>query len=170
MCLFKKLMAIEPVLSDLRKELEKISASTKANFLKKFAKIHNEWHMAEMNTGTGTFHGSPIGFLSFHHEVVAVYTTKYKADLSPGPMAKTSPPYKHKIDNALEATSFSSEIEGWHNLVHRNIKKYGANFANPTKNIYMDRFWQFHKFIDGRFENWLQSHSIKYEDVDHTQV
>lgn len=162
-------MAIEPVVSNLRNELNTI-ATTKTNFLKKFAKIHKDWHMSEMNTGTGLFKGSPIGFLSFHHEVLAVYESKFKPGLSPGPMAKTSPPYDTSIDNVHDAAHFSSDLEGWHNLVHRNTTKYGVNFSNPTKNIYMAKFWEFHKFIDGKFMDWLQSHSIKYEDVDHTQV
>src|SRR5437870_10207771 len=119
-------MAIEPVITDLRKELAKISTTTQANFLKKFATIHNKWHMAEMGpSGVGTFHGKPIGFLSFHHEVIAVYASKFKPTLSPGAMAKTSPPYDTTIDSDTDTVTFTTDLEGWHNLVHRNIAKYG---------------------------------------------
>ncbi len=163
-------MAIEPVITKLRAKLGSISGGTKKHFLDSFKTIHNSWHMAEMNKGVGTFGGEAIGFLSFHHEVVSVYVAKFAPGLVPGPMAKTSPPYRLRIDGANDAAQFSSEIEGWHNLVHRNTKKYGGAFADPKKNIYLLRFWQFHKFIDEKFQGWLQAHQESYTDVDHSAV
>ena len=163
-------MAIEPVISALRTKLASISGGTQKKYLDGFKSIHNKWHMAEMMTGTGTFSGKPIGFLSFHREVLSVYVDKFKPGLVPGSMAHTSPPYRPLIDTAPDAPHFSSDIEGWHNMVHRNAKKYGADFADPKKNIYMKRFWQFHKFIDQKFQTWLGAHQLNYDDVDHTIV
>jgi hypothetical protein len=86
-------LAIEAVVTNLRQELQSISGGTKKRFLGKFATIHSRWHMDEMMTGTGTFKGSPIGFLSFHHEVLGVYVAKFDMPLDVGPMANTTPPY-----------------------------------------------------------------------------
>ena len=163
-------MAIEIVITNLRAKLASISGGTEKQFLDGFKTIHNTWHMAEMNTGVGKFGGKAIGFLSFHHEVVDVYVAKFKPGLAPGPMAHTSPPYKTSIDQAPDAAHFSTEIEGWHNHVHRNIQKYGAAFADPRKNIYMLRFWQFHKFINNKLQKWLTAHGQTYNGVDHSVV
>ncbi|MBI3416220.1 MAG: hypothetical protein HY043_13070 [Verrucomicrobia bacterium] len=163
-------MATEPVITNLRTKLATISAGTEQQFLDSFKTIHNTWHMAEMMSGAGTFGGKPIGFLSFHHEVISVYIAKFKPGLAPGPMAKTSPPYKKVTDLAPDAQQFSNTIEGWHGRVHNNAAKYGPDFADPKKNIYMPRFWQFHKFIDNKFQSWLAAHQQSYGDVDHTVV
>ncbi len=154
-------MVIEPVVVDLRKTLDTMSSGAKKKFLDAFGKVHMRWHM------TRTFKGSPIGFLSFHHEVVTVYVNKYAPQLAPGPMANPNPPYPAWIDSLTETVQFSNSLEGWHNTVHRTI---GGAFADPTKNIYMKRFWQFHKFIDEKFQNWLQARNTTYDDVDHTEV
>jgi hypothetical protein len=163
-------MAIEPVVANLRAKLGAISGGTEKKYLDGFKSIHNKWHMAEMMSGTGTFGGRPIGFLSFHHEVLSVYVAKFKPSLAPGPMGHTSPPYRPLIDTAPDAPHFSSDIEGWHNMVHRNVQKYGAAFADPKKNIYLPRFWQFHKFIDEKLQSWLGANQQAYDDVDHTIV
>ena len=163
-------MVIEPVITELRQRLQLISNGTKTKFLDKFAAIHSKWHMDEMMTGSGTFGGSAIGFLSFHHEVLAVYISRFDISLTAGPMASTSPPYRPIIDSILKSVEFSNAIEGWHNLVHRNTRKYGQNFSDPKKNIYMIRFWQFHKFIDEKFQSWLTTNQLSYDDVDHTLV
>jgi hypothetical protein len=102
--------------------------------------------------------------------VLAVYAATFDPKLTPGTMAKTSPPYRPVIDQATDAIQFSNAIEGWHNLVHRNTKRYGAAFSDPRKNIYMRRFWQFHTFIDGKFQAWLVAQSETYDALDHTAV
>ena len=102
--------------------------------------------------------------------MLSVYVAKFKPGLSPGPMAHTSPPYRPVIGTAPDAPHFSSDIEGWHNMVHRNTAKYGVDFADPKKNIYMPRFWQFHTFIDRKFKTWLGAHGQTYDSVDHTVV
>lgn len=167
---FSYILVIEPVVTDLRERLQLISNETKTKFLRKFATIHYKWHMDEMMTGSGTFGGSPIGFLSFHHEVLTVYISKFDTSLTAGPMANTSPPYRPVIDSILKSVEFSNALEGWHNLVHRNTRKYGRNFSDPKKNIYMERFWQFHKFINDKFQSWLTNNQLNYDDVDHTLV
>src|SRR5947207_5852049 len=144
-------MAIEPVLTNLRAKLSTISAGSKADFLSAFADIHDKWHMSEMRTGKGKFGGKQIGFLAFHHEVLTVYQGRYATSLTPGTMANPLPAYRAAIDSAVDAVSFSHAIEDWHNSVHRNVAKYGVDFSDPTKNIYMPRFWQLHKLIDTTF-------------------
>jgi hypothetical protein len=86
-----------------------------------------------------------IGFLSFHHEVLGVYQARYLPTLAPGAMAHPVPAYRPAIDNSPDVLTFSQALEDWHSSVHRNSKKYTVDFADPTKNIYMPRFWQFHK-------------------------
>ena len=162
-------VAIEAVVTSLRNRLATISAGSKADFLAKFAPIHQSWHMSEM-MGTPKFNGKPIGFLSFHHEALAVYQGKYAKTLAPGAMAHTLPAYRSVIDNATDVLTFSQALEDWHNSVHRNAKKYGADFADPMKNIYMPRFWQFHKFINNKFADWLTAHGMTYDEVDHTSI
>ena len=163
-------MALEPVITSLRAKLAAISTGTEKKYLDSFKTIHNKWHMDEMNTGTGTFGGAAIGFLSFHHEVLSVYVARFKPGLVPGPMGQPLPPYRPAIDNAPDARRFSSDVEGWHNLVHRNVAKYGADFADPKKNIYLPRFWQFHAFIDQKLQGWLGAHGQAYDALDHTLV
>jgi hypothetical protein len=163
-------LVIEPVVDNLRQELQLITNGTKTKFLGRFATIHSKWHMDEMMTGSGTFRGSTNGFLSFHHEVLTVYISKFDTTLTAGPMANTSPPYRPVIDSISKSVQFSNALEGWHNLVHRNTRKYGRNFSDPKKNIYMKRFWQFHKFIDDKFQSWLSNNQLTYDDMDHTLV
>ena len=101
--------------------------------------------------------------------MVTVYTAKFGPGLTVGAMAKPSPPYRTTVDANTDPLMFSHALEGWHNLVHRN-SKYGVNFANPRKNIHMDRFWNFHKFIEDKFQSWLGVHSLNYDGLDHTKV
>ena len=39
---------------------------------------------------------------------------------------------------------------------------------NQQKNIYMSRFWNFHKFIENKFLSWLSKNNIDYNDIDHS--
>ena len=163
-------MTIEPAIIKLRAKLAVISAGSKSDFLAAFAVIHTKWHTSEMMSGQGKWNGSAYGFLSFHHEVLAVYQARFAPSLAPGTMAHTSPPFRPAIDNAPDAATFSNMLEDWHNSVHRNTTKYGANFADPAKNIYMPRFWQFHKFINIQFDQWLTAHGQVYDAIDHAVV
>ncbi len=161
---------MEQVVSALRAKLATISAGTKDDFLAGFGPIHRRWHMAEMDSGVGTYRGKPIGFLSFHHEVLAVYRDRLAPRLTAGRMAHPAPPYRPSIDTQPDILSFSPALEDWHNGVHRNTAKYGADFADPMKNIHLTRFWQFHAFIDARFQAYLHNAGITYDDLDHTQT
>ena len=163
-------MTIEPVVVKLRSSLATMSAGSKAGFLAAFADVHMKWHMSEMTGGIGKLNAAPIGFLSFHHEVLSVYQARFAAGLVPGPMANTVPSFRPVIMTATKAETFSHSLEDWHNSVHRNTKKYGADFSDPVKNIRMLRFWQFHKFIDMQFAAWLKDSGSVYDDIDHTVV
>ena len=37
---------------------------------------------------------------------------------------------------------------------------------NQQKNIYMSRFWNFHKFIENKFLSWLSKNNIDYNDIE----
>jgi hypothetical protein len=160
---------MEAVITDLRATLAAASAGTKKQFLVSFAPIHKKWHMSEMMGPHGTFKGAAIGFLSFHHEVISVYRTKYAPSLAPGAMLHAAPPYPALVDGITDPSQFSIAIEGWHNGVHRN-KKYGANFADPVKNIYMARFWELHEFIDEKFTAFIKKNGLSYDGLDHSAV
>jgi hypothetical protein len=157
---------MEAVITDLRAALAMMSAGTKKHFLTGFAPIHKKWHMTEMSGPHGTFNRSPIGFLSFHREVIGVYRARYVPSLASASMAHAAPPYRTLIDNITDPAQFSVAIEGWHNGVHRN-KKYGVNFADPTKNIYMARFWELHEFIDEKLTRYLTKNGLQYDTLDH---
>ncbi len=162
---------MEAVVLGLRTTLVSLSSGTKKKFLDGFAPIHVKWHMAEMSpSGLGTFKGSPIGFLSFHHEVISVYRAKFAPGLTPGTMATTSPPYRPLVDSLTDPGQFSHGIEGWHGLVHLNAKKYGVAFGDPNKNIYMKRFWEFHEFIGEKFTAFIKRNKLNYDTLDHVTV
>jgi len=164
-------MAIEPVVNDLRQWLQLTSTSTTNLFLQAFEEVHYDWHWDASNTGRGTFQGSPIGFLSFHHEVVQVHNQLVRRNGEPLPTAWTNPrpPYDTRIDNQRDPESFSLWIENWHNRVHTN-PIYPTQFLDPRQNIYMFLFWRLHQLVEDKFMAWLRNNSISYDDVDHTAV
>jgi hypothetical protein len=164
-------MTIEQVVKDLRQWLQSVSGSTTDRFLHAFEEIHFEWHFAESNIGRGTFQGSPIGFLSFHHEVVLVHNDLLRRNREPIPTAMSNPrpQYDPRIDAQPDPESFSLWIENWHGRVHTN-PIYPPEFGDPRQNIYMFMFWQFHQLVEDKFMDWLQNNNISYDDVDHTVV
>src|SRR5438552_15281529 len=89
---------MEAVIIDLRATLASSANGTKKAFLNSFGPIHKKWHMSEMMGPHGMFKGSPIGFLSFHHEVISVYRATYARSLTPGSMAHAAPPYPALVD------------------------------------------------------------------------
>jgi len=159
-------MSIEPVVAKLREEIE-ANSRTKTKFFKWLERVHRDWHHCEFPFGIGPFGGMSIGFLSLHHELLQAYVARFDPKLKPGPMAKTDPAYPEKIDAYTDVVQFSRELEAWHNRVHRSM---GGKFLDPRKNIYMRKFWQFQKFIDEKFLNWLEANKQNYEDLDHTRV
>ncbi len=158
-------MVTEPVLTNLRQELQTISAGTTQQFLDEFSPIHVEWHNRR------DFNGDNIGVLSFHHEVILAHADLLTRNGEPvqGEMRRPRPPYRGSIDVQPDAESFSNAIEDWHNSVHMN-PIYPEDFMDPAVNIYMDIFWQFHTLIDNKFTAWLSANGMNYDDVDHTVV
>ncbi len=55
--------------------------------------------------------------------------------------------FRQFFPNAFPHSHLPCKIEDWHDSVHHNAKKYGVNFGNPEKNMYMKKFWQFAKFV-----------------------
>lgn len=159
-------MTIETVVRELRDELQSISDGTTRQFLDDFAPIHVEWHSSR------TFDGRPIGFLSFHHEVLAVHTVlmKRNGEKVQKPMTRPKPAYRKHIDTLTDQESFSNSLEDWHNSVHMNHHLYPMEFMDPAKNVYMGLFWRFHTLIDHKFTAWIKKNSLKYEDLDHQIV
>lgn len=164
-------MAIEPVLRNLRDELEAISGGSTRQFEEEFAPIHVEWHDSDNSLGRGTFEGDFIGFLSFHHEVVLAHRAVRRNNGEPveREMRRPRPPYRRRIDTINGPEGFSDAIEGWHNRVHMN-PIYPEDFMDPAVNIFLPLFWQFHTFIDNRFMDWLERRNIFFDDLDHTIV
>lgn len=158
-------MAIEHVITNLRQTLETISAGTVKQFEDELAPIHVEWHHARV------FEDEPVGFLSFHHEVIQAHTTVLTRNgvSVQKPMRNPKPHYRKHIDSLTDPESFSQAIEDWHNSVHMN-PIYPMDFMDPAKNIYMDLFWQFHTLIEDKFIVWLKKHNVKYDDVSHALV
>jgi hypothetical protein len=171
-------MAIEPILTNFRQELQTISGGSTRQFEEAFAPIHGEWHDSndDPNVGRGTFQGDFIGFLSFHHEVVLAHQamrTK-NGETVEGEITTTNPPYGEfddgtsiDIDALTDPQSFSDTIQNWHNGVHHHGT---MEFMDPRRNIFMPLFWQFHTFIENKFMAWLNNNNIVYDDVDHTMV
>jgi hypothetical protein len=164
-------MAIEPVLANLRQELQTISEGSTRQFEEEFAPVHVEWHSSDNNLGRGTFQGDFIGFISFHHEVVLAHQAMRTKNGEPveDEMRRPRPPYRDSIDTITDPENFSNALEGWHNRVHMN-PIYPEDFMDPAVNIFLPLFWQFHTFIDNKFMAWLNNNNIQYDDVDHTVV
>lgn len=158
-------MAIEPVITNLRQELRLISGGTTQQFLDQLAPLHVEWHNSR------DFNGDPVGFLSFHHEVLTVYTDLLRRNGEPvqQEMRRPRPAYRRFIDTITAPADFSTAIEDWHNSVHMN-PIYPDDFMDPARNIYLDLFWQFHTLIENKFMKWLTDNSTAYDDLDHTLV
>jgi len=161
----RALLGIEHVVTILRNELQMLSDGTTKEFLDEFAPIHVEWHASR------DFDGDPIGFLSFHHEVVEAYVALLRKHHEPvqKAMRKPKPPYRKHIDTLTDPESFSNALEDWHNSVHMN-PIYPPDFMDPAKNVYMNLFWKFHTLIDDKFMAWIKKNHIKYEDVNHIVV
>ena len=152
-----------------RDRLKGIANSSRNSFLSDLADIHVEWHQ------TRAVDGSPIGFLSFHREMIK-YNAKNRKNngLSPVPKAfsisfiNSIEAWDPALTNEASPTNFSGQVESWHNAFHNSAG--WPDFHNPRLNIRDDRFWQFHKFIDGRFNGWLKKRNRKYLNINHNSV
>ena len=152
-----------------RDRFKGITNSSRSSFLNSLADIHVEWHQ------TRAIDGSPIGFLSFHREMIKYNAKNRKRNnLSAVPKAFTLSfinsvaTWDATSMNGSNADAFSAEVEGWHNTFHNSAG--WTNFHNPRLNIRDDRFWQFHKFIDNKFNKWLKDRGRKYLNIPHSSV
>ena len=156
-------------LQETRDAFEQIVDQSRQSFLNNLALIHIEWH------NTRSLSGSPIGFLSFHREMIK-YNKRNRENnnLSPVPKAFTISfinsirTWDSSLMNRTSPTGFSNGVESWHNGFHTNVA--WPDFHLPDRNIRDDRFWQFHKFIDNRFKKWMSSHNRTYSGINHDIV
>jgi hypothetical protein len=152
-----------------RDRFKQIVNSSRTSFLGSLADIHVEWH------NTRAIDGSPIGFLSFHREMIK-YNVKNRKEnnLSAVPKALTLASinsisaWDQSLMDVNSPVTFSTRVEGWHNIFHNSAD--WPNFHDPRLNIRDDRFWQFHKFIDNRFKKWLKEHDRTYSNIEHRRV
>jgi hypothetical protein len=167
-------MVLEPVIHDVRQYLQDISSGSTRDFVEQFSFAHVDWHNWEARTGTGQFNNQLIDFLSYHHEVVQAYigVLRKNNEPVPSPLGFPVPRYDTRIDSIRDPYSFSRTLEGWHGLVHTNVRSRGGPypdwFDDPAENVKHTLFWQFHFLIESKFLQWLQNNNMRYEDVDHT--
>jgi len=120
-------------------KLTQMSKGTEKSFLKDLENIHDDWHRRGRS-----FEGDPIGFLSFHREIIGHYkkVLRKEGKKLPKPFGKSQlmHPYHDWIDGLNNPESFSNAIEDWHNSLHRDHPD--PKFMDPKKNIYMPDFWK----------------------------
>lgn len=133
------------------------------DFLDAMRTIHPWWH---------TRGSRYIGFLTFHKEVIVAFrrslATAGSDALFPQPLSTPIPVYDiNRMDSINDLNLFSSEIEAWHNAVHMN-PQFPPSFMDPERNIYFLQFWQFHHFIDQKFD--LALRRAGYSDYDDFRI
>lgn len=165
--LFSGHFIIEPMThTDLVDRLKEMAKGTDADFLQELESIHDDWHT------TREFDGQPVGFLSFHRELIKYYKACLKKNgkkIPPAARAKSlHVPYQSWIDGMSVAEEFSQAIENWHNSLHRLHSD--LDFLDPRINIHMPFFWSFHQFINNRFSKWMKTNNEKFSDIDHEAV
>ena len=153
---------------DLIVKLRQMSTGTKSSFLTELEDIHVRWHRDE------TFEDFPVGFLSFHREIIFYYRRVLRKQGQKLPRAftltqlSTMHSYDRSIDEVGSARTFSKDIQDWHNDVHNNHDN--PDFGNARKNIYLNDFWKLHLFLNNRFSRWLRFNNITYRGVNHQIV
>lgn len=140
--------------------MNQIAARHPRDFLNAMTTIHPWWH----NRGFGF-----IGFLTFHKEVILACRRSLASvaagDFFPAPLANMTPAYDTaQLDSINDLNFFSRQIQAWHNDVHRS-PQFPPGFMDPTRNIFMRPFWQFHHFIDQKFDQALRRAGyVDYDD------
>ena len=127
-------------------------------FLDDLSPIHVGWHRT-------TFAARRIGFLLFHHYVIASFKRARgpsiwangvrpfsRADFAQfgHPYDVQSPVHQGDLDS-LAACSLA--IEGWHNEAHMAVGMAigkSAQMMDPARNIDLREFWRLHYFIEAR--------------------
>lgn len=152
--------------TDLIKRLKDMAKGTPDSFLQKLESIHDDWHT------TREFEGQPVGFLSFHRELIKYYKACLKKNGKKIPAAAKSKdlhvPYQTWIDRMSTAEEFSQAIENWHNSVHRSHSD--PDFMDPRKNIHIPFFWSFHQFLNNKFSKWMKANNETFASLDHEVV
>lgn len=153
---------------DFINKLKEMSTGNKSTFLGELEGIHDNWH------SNRNFEGFPVGFLSFHREIIFYYRRVLRKQGQKLPRAYTLAqlsvlhPYERWIDELDNERIFSQAIENWHNSVHRN--HHDPDFMDPKKNIYLNDFWKLHLFLNNRFTRWLRINNVTYQSVNHRNV
>lgn len=148
--------------------LRQMSTGGKTSFLAELKDIHVNWHLDE------EFEGFPVGFLSFHREIIFYYRRVLRKQGQRLPRAFTLTqlsmmhPYDRSIDELGSARAFSREIQRWHNSVHES--HHHPDFIDARKNIYLDDFWKLHLFLNNRFTRWLRRNNVSYQNVNRRVV
>jgi hypothetical protein len=181
-------VAIERVIVELRAYLRTISTSSIIHFESGFENTHMIWHRNRV------FRNKSIGFLSFHHEVVNARNALIRKNGGtpnrpwkgrnnppgvpagpnpryPGTWIRTrlgvrNPPSLNSITNPQQ---FSNYLEMWHNEVHSN-PEYPPQFGNSVVNVHMYLFWCWHALVEEIFLNWVRSHNLTYDGLNHAIV
>jgi hypothetical protein len=181
-------LATERVIVELRAFLRSISNASVIHFESGFANVHMAWHRSRM------YNGKPIGFLSFHHEVVTARNALIRKQGGTPPLpwrGKNNPPGDPPLpagplprypgtwiqtrlrdrnplplNNISDPQKFTRYIETWHDEVHSN-PVYPGQFGNPSVNIHMRLFWNWHALIEQLFFNWMRNQNLTYDSVDH---
>jgi hypothetical protein len=138
--------------------LDDMSAQHPLTFLRRLAPVHLRWHMGAL----------PIGFLTFHKEVLVAFTasldTVGAAGLLPPPWDEPEFPYDESLDNINDLRQFSRRIEQWHNIVHTRWPE--PDFADAQRNIYLRSFWALHRLVDQKFDLCLERNDISFAQLD----
>lgn len=152
--------------TDLVNKLKEMAKGTDSEFLEELESIHDDWHT------TREYEGRPVGFLSFHRELIKYYKACLKRNGKKIPKAARAKslhvPYQTWIDELSSAEVFSQAIENWHNSVHR--LHTDPDFMDPRINIHISFFWSFHQFINNKFSKWMKANGEKFADIDHETV
>lgn len=142
--------------------LRRIETRPPRDFLVALGPTHVQWHgYAEAER--------PIGFLTFHKEVVAAFRTSLRGagweQRFPPPWDEPPPfAYDPRLDDVTDPRQFSRAIERWHNRIHNSWSEPG--FHDPARTIYLRSFWSFHRLIDLKFDACLSRANLTFASLD----
>ena len=163
----KSVRGTDPIVLKFRQKLASMSGGTLNSFLRQLVPIHVEWH------ASGSFAGEPIGFLTFHHELLAAYEAlRHREGKSPVQRLNMQ---KAGLEGHFDESDLAQESSprfvamilnvGPHSLAHSKLE-----IMNHATGIFSEPFWEIHRYMDEVFERWLKEHGMTYEDVDHRWV
>jgi hypothetical protein len=121
-------------------------------FLAVFVPIHQLWYDRR-----DLF---DAGFLMFYRAVLREYAKSLgHVGLSlPAPWSPTDPTleFNRTLLETDSPRSFSQAVELW----HQEVCLTGGipNLGDPKLNVYIRKFWAFHRFVDDQYGEWLARH------------